>query len=86
MGGSGLGSVKDAGDSLEDLGDFAIENTNSGAVNVTDKDGQGDLGFTFWIEGEYLDEDGDGALNLEEFKKIAKSDPKFLSSIGPFRA
>jgi len=60
MGGSGLGSVKDAGDSLEDLGDFAIENTNSGTVNVTDKDGQGDMGFTFWIEGEYLDEDGDG--------------------------
>ena len=60
MGGSGLGSVKDAGDSLEDLGDFAIENTNSGTVNVTDEDGKGDLGFTFWIEGEYLDEDGDG--------------------------
>ena len=60
MSGSGIGSVRDAGDSLEDLGDFAIENTNSGTVNVTDEDGKGDLGFTFWIEGEYLDEDGDG--------------------------
>ena len=60
MSGSGIGSVRDAGDSLEDLGDFAIENTNSGTVNVTDEDGKGDLGFTFWIEGEYLDEDEDG--------------------------
>ena len=46
MSGSGIGSVRDAGDSLEDLGDFAIENTNSGTVNVTDEDGKGDLGFT----------------------------------------
>ena len=60
MGDSGVGSVKDASGSLGDLDDFAIENANSGTVNVTDKDGKGDLGFTFWIEGEYLDEDGDG--------------------------
>ena len=57
--GSGIGSVKDAANSV-DLGDFAIENSNSGTVNVTDEDGKGDLGFTFWIKGEYLDEDGDG--------------------------
>ncbi|MCS5529188.1 MAG: hypothetical protein NZ732_00395, partial [Candidatus Poseidoniales archaeon] len=60
MAGGGRDSLGDAGDSFEDLGDFAIENTNSGTVNVTDEDGKGDFGFTFWIKGEYLDEDGDG--------------------------
>ncbi|KAJ6246141.1 calcium binding protein [Anaeramoeba flamelloides] len=28
------------------------------------------------------DQDGDGGINLEEFKSIAKSDPKFLKLIG----
>ncbi|KAJ3426193.1 calcium binding protein [Anaeramoeba flamelloides] len=32
------------------------------------------------------DQDGDGGISLEEFKSIAKSDPKFLQSLGPFRA
>ena len=60
MANSGGNALEEVGDSFEDLDDFAIENANSGTVNVTDEDGKGDLGFTFWIEGEYLDEDGDG--------------------------
>ena len=60
MANSGGKALEEVGDSFEDLDDFAIENANSGTVNVTDEDGKGDLGFTFWIEGEYLDEDGDG--------------------------
>jgi len=83
MGDSGVGSVRDAGDSLEDLGDFTIENANSGTVNVTDEDGKGDLGFTFWIEGEYLDEDGDGrwdhcaAINITILSHPEISDDEF---------
>ena len=60
MANSGGKALEEVGDSFEDLDDFAIENANSGTVNVTDEDGKGDFGFTFWIEGEYLDEDGDG--------------------------
>ena len=84
MSGSGIGSVRDAGDSLEDLGDFAIENTNSGTVNVTDEDGKGDLGFTFWIKGEYLDEDEDGkwdhcaATNITILSHPEISDEEFF--------
>ena len=84
MSGSGIGTVKDAGDSFEDLGDFAIENTNSGTVNVTDEDGKGDFGFTFWIKGEYLDEDEDGrwdhcaATNITILSHPEISDDEFF--------
>ena len=84
MSGSGLGTVKDAGDSFEDLGDFAIENTNSGTVNVTDEDGKGDFGFTFWIKGEYLDADEDGrwkhcaATNITILSQPEISDDEFF--------
>ena len=49
MANSGGKTLEEVGDSFEDLDDFAIENANSGTVNVTDEDGKGDLGFTFWI-------------------------------------
>ena len=84
MSGSAIGSVKDAGDALENLGDFAIENTNSGTVNVTDEDGKGDFGFTFWIKGEYLDEDEDGrwdhcaATNITILSHPEISDDEFF--------
>ena len=60
LAGGGRNTLDDAGDSFEDLGDFVIEDSASGTLNVDDKDGGGDLGFTFWVKGEYLDEDGDG--------------------------
>ena len=60
LAGGGRNTLDDAGDSFEDLGDFVIEDSASGTLNVDDKDGKGDLGFTFWIKGDYLDEDGDG--------------------------
>jgi hypothetical protein len=84
MAGGGRITLDDAGDSFEDLGDFAIENTNSGTVNVTDEDGKGDFGFTFWIKGEYLDEDEDGrwdhcaATNITILSHPEISDDEFF--------
>lgn len=60
MAGMGGNALEDAGEGLEDLANFAIEDSTSGTLNVDDNDGKGDFGFTFWIKGEYLDEDGDG--------------------------
>ena len=47
-------------ESFEEAGQFVVESGTSGAVEVLDKDGEGDLGFTFWVKGEYVDDDGDG--------------------------
>ena len=60
MAGMSGNALEDAGEGLEDLANFAIEDSTSGTLHVDDKDGNGDFGFTFWIKGEYLDEDGDG--------------------------
>ena len=84
MSGSGIGSVKDAGGSFEDLGDFAVENTTSGTDTVTDEDGRGDFGFTFWIEGEYLDEDGDGRWDHCEATNITILSHPDVSTEGIF--
>ena len=60
MAGMGGNALEDEVEGLEDLANFAIEDSTSGTLNVDDKDGGGDFGFTFWIKGDYLDEDGDG--------------------------
>ena len=60
MAGMGGNALEDGVEGLDDLANFAIEDSASGTLNVDDKDGEGDLGFTFWIKGDYLDEDGDG--------------------------
>ncbi len=53
------GVAKGVGD-FEELGNFAVENKTSGTIQIADDDGEGDLGVTFWVKGEYLDEDEDG--------------------------
>ena len=84
MAGMGGNAIEDAVEGLEDLGNFAIENNTSGSLNVDDKDGKGDFGFTFWIKGEYLDEDEDGrwdhcaATNITILSHPEISDDEFF--------
>ena len=59
------GVGKGAGD-LAELADyeFSVENATSGTIEMEDSDGQGDLGVTFWVEGEYVDEDENGIWDV----------------------
>ncbi|HIA25294.1 MAG TPA: hypothetical protein EYM81_06300 [Candidatus Poseidoniales archaeon] len=61
----GGGIAKGAGDlaGLEDFG-FAVENATSGTIEIEDNDGEGDFGVTFWVEGEYVDEDENGIWDV----------------------
>jgi len=52
-------NIKDSNDVFEDWENFVLENKTSGTLSITDLDDSGDWGFTFWVEGEYIDEDGD---------------------------
>ena len=58
-GGFALGIAK-----VDDIEDgrptFALEDVTNGTLTVLDQDGQGDLGFTFYVKGEFVDENGDG--------------------------
>ena len=61
VGGVGKGVGDLAG--LEDYG-FSVENATSGTIEIEDNDGQGDIGVTFWVEGEYVDEDENGIWDV----------------------
>ena len=48
-------NIEDAGEGLESLDDFTLENATSATLSVEDTDGYGDLGFSFWVKGDYAD-------------------------------
>ncbi len=60
MAGWGGSALEDAGETFGEWEDFVLENGTNGTLSVTDDDGKGDFGFTFWVKGEYVDEDDDG--------------------------
>ena len=39
---------------------FVLEEVTNGTLMVADEDGQGDLGFTFYVKGKFVDENNDG--------------------------
>ena len=51
--------MEDSKEVFEEWENFVLENETSGTLSITDLDDSGDWGFTFWVEGEYIDEDGD---------------------------
>jgi hypothetical protein len=55
----GSATVEDAGESLED-NYWALEEVTSGTIEIVDDDGEGEIGFSIFIEGTYTDENGDG--------------------------
>ena len=49
--------IRDVIEASEDWDNFEIENADNGTITIDDKDGLGDKGITFWVKGEYVDED-----------------------------
>ena len=60
IGAAGIGGVE------EEWNNFALEDVMNGTVTIEDKDGIGDLGLTFWVKGEYVDEDENGLWDVCE--------------------
>ncbi|MED5487021.1 MAG: hypothetical protein VYB40_04910 [Candidatus Thermoplasmatota archaeon] len=61
----GANSIDDAGDSLEE-NKWALEGVTTGTVEIVDNDGEGELGFTIFIEGTYEDANEDGVWDFCE--------------------
>ena len=55
----GQATVEDAGESLE-ANEWALEEVTSGTIEIVDDDGEGEIGFSIFIEGTYTDDNGDG--------------------------
>jgi len=52
-------TVDDAVDDLED-NYWELEGVTSGTIEIVDDDGEGEIGFSIFIEGTYTDDDGNG--------------------------
>ncbi len=61
----GANSIDDAGDSLEE-NKWALEGVTTGTVEIVDDDGEGEIGFTIFIEGTYEDANEDGVWDFCE--------------------
>ena len=53
----GGGNIEDAGETFEEIDEYKLEQVTLGTLTITDSDGFGDLGFSFYVEGEYIDDD-----------------------------
>ena len=60
VGAAGIGGVE------EEWNNFALEDVTNGTVTIEDNDGIGDVGVTFWVKGEYLDDDENGLWDVCE--------------------
>ena len=51
-----------AGTAIDAAGsEWAAENSQGTSLVINDDDSKGDLGFSFWVKGDYRDADGDGS-------------------------
>ena len=63
----GSSNVDEGVGSLEE-DEWALERVTSGSVEIIDDDGEGELGFSIFIQGTYEDTNGDGVWDFcEEF-------------------
>jgi len=64
LGAGGISELED------DWNNFEVEGENNGTLEVEDKDGKGDMGFTFWVKGKYLDENNNNIWDVCENTNI----------------
>ena len=58
---AGIAMLVMAGSSFGDAGSvWAAEESTGATLKIVDEDGAGDIGFAFFVKGEYTDDDGDG--------------------------
>ena len=53
-------NIEDAGEKFNELEADELEQVTSGTITIDDDDGLGDLGLTFYVQGDYTDLDNNG--------------------------
>ena len=72
IGGFGIAGIEE---SLE----FTLEEVNNGTIYIEDRDGYGELGVTFWVQGKYLDDDKNGIWDACETVTITVTESPEIS-------
>ena len=64
---------------IEESMEFTLEEVNNGTISIEDRDGYGELGVTFWVQGEYLDDDKNGIWDACETVNITVTETPEIS-------
>ena len=51
---------------IEESTEFTLEEVTNGTIYIEDRDGLGELGVTFWVQGKYIDDDDNGIWDICE--------------------
>jgi len=49
---------------IEESTEFTLEEVTDGTIYIEDRDGFGEVGVTFWVQGKYLDDDENGIWDV----------------------
>ena len=64
---------------IEESTEFTLEEVTNGTIEIVDRDGFGELGVTFWVQGEYLDDDENGIWDVCETVSITVTESPEIS-------
>ena len=67
---------------IEESTKFTLEEVDNGTIYLKDSDGQGELGVTFWVKGEYIDADDSGIWDVCEVVSITVTEAPEISDWG----
>lgn len=67
---------------IEESTEFTLEDVTNGTIYLEDRDGYGELGVTFWVQGEYLDDDENGIWDVCETVNITVTEAPEISDWG----
>ena len=69
---------------IEESTEFTLEEVTNGTIDIVDRDGIGDLGVTFWVQGKYLDEDDNGIWDICEAVTITVTETPDIADWGAY--
>ena len=69
---------------IEESTEFTLEEVTNGTIYIEDRDGQGELGVTFWVKGKYLDTDENGIWDVCENSSITVTEAPDISYWGAY--
>ena len=70
---------------IEESTEFTLEEVTNGTIYIEDRDGFGELGVTFWVQGKYIDDDENGIWDICENVTITVTEHPKLMEVGAMK-
>ena len=69
---------------IEESTEFTLEEVTNGTIYLEDRDGYGELGVTFWVQGKYLDDDENGIWDICDAVTISVTETPDVADWGAY--